>query len=682
MGIFQQFPYSNFHEFNLDQIIKIMKEMQTEWENTKTEWASYKDFIDNYFANLDLDEETEKALRTLLAEGALDPVIDPIISAAAAAWLADHITQPTTPAIDTSLTVAGAAADAKATGDADAVLLADIEAGYAAHNALLNNSHVIAVLWDTGTINTDGSDLSNNQFKRSHYIDVENTPVDAVYLPAAATVYMYQYDSNNDFITGSRITINQAGKTILTLNTSTKYVRFTTLKVNALDILGPVEIASMDSLNDTILIVRNTINESSPECIHHDNFSRLMDGYNIGKNSEGALTDNSYNLITGTNDDGVRVNYGLTIAADNSRTDPFTLREIAAEHADNFMVEISAPENGKSLYVAFNVQDGKNFEAVEIAYNGTYYSAIHRFVKNGAFVRTETKRFYNTVGYVVQLFFIADVLTIVLDEKYLGEFIVDGVSDHVAIGNYKGSTTELKFINVFDLITPLVYDTEFLTDNNVSTLPNSTVSANPGRYSLNGATTRFSNKSEMFVLESTDPLINNGKRTERSLVALLPHNLRTMHYEFDVYFPSTVNPDTATASYADIFFQLHDRQAGVARGAVPFFLALVGDEIWLSQHASAEQASPTLDTITSNFVCCEVTYDEWMHVDLVIKERYEENQHPFLELKINGDVIYQSRKPNCANDVNGSSAQYGEYKNTWDVITHSERYIDNFKVTY
>lgn len=118
MGIFQQFPYSNFHEMNLDQIIKIMREMQDEWENTKTEWASYKDFIDNYFDNLNLDEETEKALRALIADGTLDPVIDPVIAAEVAAWLTDHITQPTTPAIDTSLTIAGAAADAKATGEA------------------------------------------------------------------------------------------------------------------------------------------------------------------------------------------------------------------------------------------------------------------------------------------------------------------------------------------------------------------------------------------------------------------------------------------------------------------------------------------------------------------------------------------------------------------------------------
>lgn len=117
MGIFQQFPYTNFHEFNLDQIIKIMREMQDEWEDTKTEWASYKDFIDNYFANLDVSDEVLQALRTMASTGELADVMDPEIAIAVAAWLSEHIT-PTTPAIDDTLTIEGAAADAKATGDA------------------------------------------------------------------------------------------------------------------------------------------------------------------------------------------------------------------------------------------------------------------------------------------------------------------------------------------------------------------------------------------------------------------------------------------------------------------------------------------------------------------------------------------------------------------------------------
>lgn len=115
MGIFQQFPYSNFHEMNLDQIIKIMREMQDEWENTKTEWASYKEFIDNYFANLDVSEEVLEAMRTFAADGTLNAILDDPIAEATTAWLAEHIT-PTTPAVDTSLSIAGAAADALVTG--------------------------------------------------------------------------------------------------------------------------------------------------------------------------------------------------------------------------------------------------------------------------------------------------------------------------------------------------------------------------------------------------------------------------------------------------------------------------------------------------------------------------------------------------------------------------------------
>ena len=117
MGIFQQFPYSNFHEFNLDEIIKIMRQMQDEWEATKTEWASYKDFIDNYFENLDLNAEVYNAIFKMANEGSLNPIIDPVIVSETADWLSEHITQPTSPVVDTSLSIAGAAADAKVTGD-------------------------------------------------------------------------------------------------------------------------------------------------------------------------------------------------------------------------------------------------------------------------------------------------------------------------------------------------------------------------------------------------------------------------------------------------------------------------------------------------------------------------------------------------------------------------------------
>lgn len=115
MGIFRQFPYSNFHDMNLDEIIKIMREMQDEWEATKQEWASYKDFIDNYFENLDVSEEVLNAMRIFAADGTLNRIMDPTMTQAAGEWLTTHISNPSNPPLDYQLTgVAGAAAASSA----------------------------------------------------------------------------------------------------------------------------------------------------------------------------------------------------------------------------------------------------------------------------------------------------------------------------------------------------------------------------------------------------------------------------------------------------------------------------------------------------------------------------------------------------------------------------------------
>jgi len=115
MGIFRQFPYSNFHDMNMDELIKIVKELQDAWNETKTEWTSYKDFIDNYFNNLDLDDEVLSALRIMAEDGSLNTVIDPVIVDEVRNWLQRYVT-PTSPAVDSSLLVPGAAADAYETG--------------------------------------------------------------------------------------------------------------------------------------------------------------------------------------------------------------------------------------------------------------------------------------------------------------------------------------------------------------------------------------------------------------------------------------------------------------------------------------------------------------------------------------------------------------------------------------
>ena len=168
MGIFRQFPYSNFHDMNMDQIIKIMREMQDEWTATKEEWTSYKNFIDNYFANLDVSEEVLQALQSMAASGELNRIIDPVIASETAEWLTEHLA-PTSPPVDNTLTVSGAAADAKAAGDR----IVHVQ------NALqiLNdyNDESLDLTWELGALASDtGLPVSNRAYTRSpNYYNID-----------------------------------------------------------------------------------------------------------------------------------------------------------------------------------------------------------------------------------------------------------------------------------------------------------------------------------------------------------------------------------------------------------------------------------------------------------------------------------------------------------------------------
>ena len=129
MGVYRHFPYSNFHEMNLDEIIKIVKDMLEEWaqyydtwDDWKTqvtnEWAEMQNFINNYFDNLNVQTEINNKIIAMVNSGEFGNIVSPYIPDATADWLAEHITQPVGVVIDTSLSVSGACADAKVTGDA------------------------------------------------------------------------------------------------------------------------------------------------------------------------------------------------------------------------------------------------------------------------------------------------------------------------------------------------------------------------------------------------------------------------------------------------------------------------------------------------------------------------------------------------------------------------------------
>lgn len=127
-------PYTNFHELNQDwflnefnSLIEQWKSMQKKFDNLNNAFNDLKSYVNNYFKNLDVQEEINNKLDAMISDGTLITILSPTISTTTSNWLNTHITNPSNPPIDTSLTIKGAAADSKTVGDILDVLKAKTE---------------------------------------------------------------------------------------------------------------------------------------------------------------------------------------------------------------------------------------------------------------------------------------------------------------------------------------------------------------------------------------------------------------------------------------------------------------------------------------------------------------------------------------------------------------------------
>ena len=135
MSIFNEFPQTNFHELNLDWVIAKVKELADDWASSTENWetlytnsnnlleqsqnliADFQEYVTNYFENLDLTDEVREEINRLNNNGTMAGIVAVALSGTVTTWLQNNITLPEGVVIDSGLTVQGAAADAKATGD-------------------------------------------------------------------------------------------------------------------------------------------------------------------------------------------------------------------------------------------------------------------------------------------------------------------------------------------------------------------------------------------------------------------------------------------------------------------------------------------------------------------------------------------------------------------------------------
>lgn len=84
---FENFPYTNFHDLNLDWILQKMKDLVKEWAEMREDFSNLeRDFVDlkkyvvDYFNNLDLTSEVEAILDKWLLDGTIENLLNQILA--------------------------------------------------------------------------------------------------------------------------------------------------------------------------------------------------------------------------------------------------------------------------------------------------------------------------------------------------------------------------------------------------------------------------------------------------------------------------------------------------------------------------------------------------------------------------------------------------------------------------
>ena len=141
--------------------------LSTDVENLHTAYQELQGYVNNYFNNLDLQEEINSKLDAMAADGSLTTLISPLIPDLVSDWLDENI-EPTTPAIDKSLSVLDAGAESKTTGMALGSLRSEI-------NSLLEYEGIIKHAFK---INPDlTAYATGTQGTYIHLISDETTPI-------------------------------------------------------------------------------------------------------------------------------------------------------------------------------------------------------------------------------------------------------------------------------------------------------------------------------------------------------------------------------------------------------------------------------------------------------------------------------------------------------------------------
>lgn len=300
---FQNWPYSDIGNINLDWIMKRVKEAWEKADTTETLAEELKTFVENYFDNLDITTEINERIDAIVADGTMNQLLLEIVPDIVTAWLSENIGD-TTPAVDTSLLVLGAAADAQVTGciRANLATLGQYDAfaeAYDREDGLYNG--VTLLHNEDGSDTFTGSATANSYFNvvassavrpwwlkpgSWYYLNMDGSIPVRIYLYSNGTSTMREYTKSSAVYIPENVTgiiIRYQIPSLMVTNTSVRYT-FTQIETinNIVD----------DRNNDSIVdIFRWSESGGNRNGI---NYEKIDGGYRV---TGTATSDSFWNII-------------------------------------------------------------------------------------------------------------------------------------------------------------------------------------------------------------------------------------------------------------------------------------------------------------------------------------------------------------------------------------------------
>ena len=74
------YPYTNFHELNLDWIVETMKKLAADWAQVETEWKSLRDYVENFFSSPAFEQTVTQSIMDLFDKGYFDDLFQGTIA--------------------------------------------------------------------------------------------------------------------------------------------------------------------------------------------------------------------------------------------------------------------------------------------------------------------------------------------------------------------------------------------------------------------------------------------------------------------------------------------------------------------------------------------------------------------------------------------------------------------------